>query len=412
LTQDEIFKAITGSVLKDLTDHVNLASQGWKKSGLPRAIQLLASLFRQVQNVSAEVLAAYGGQNPFSSWHALKHHLAAYVTSLGHSDDPAILWKATPSKLAATGRAVIVEYDTPNGSASLSQPPQAGPVASSIDPDNIKRDCFAGCFLIFEADQTLLQQTLSGKLTEQVITVAGTTTPLNCPRTLNCPRIVFMQAVVVEFFSKKQQGARRHKSNRETLDEVSAGFVSHVFPRQKQFSDNRKHVGISAKILDKLMSRTDIDSYDSLWEEVSKDPSKAQKPNHAVYILATKNLRPPSELQDAKNIVDAWLPADRMDPTSRELHKIQVEACVNHVNQQALATLVLAEYGIISEQYLDLIKNTRTSLRQLITELRHAVVGSDDWEIKKTRCCAFVASNRLPGNKRIFDFDELLPKPN
>jgi hypothetical protein len=52
-------------------------------------------------------------------------------------------------------------------------------------------------------------------------------------------------------------------------------------------------------------------------------------------------------------------------PSSRALHNIQVEACVDHSNQQALATLVLAGYGIISEPYLDLIKNTRTTLRQL-----------------------------------------------
>jgi hypothetical protein len=174
-----------------------------------------------------------------------------------------------------------------------------------------------------------------------------------------------MQAVVVEFFIKKQKGAQHYKSNHQTLVEVSAGFVSHVFPQQKQFSDNRKHVGILARRMAGLVLRTDIDSYDSLWEEVSKDPSKSKSLNHEIYILATKNLRPPSELQHAKNIVDAWLPPDRMDPSSRALHNIQVEACVDHSNQQALATLVLAGYGIISEPYLDLIKNTRTTLRQL-----------------------------------------------
>jgi hypothetical protein len=356
LPQDEIFKAITGCVLEDLTDNVgNLKTQGWKKSGLPRAIQNLASLFRQVQHVSTEVLAAYGGHNPFSSWHALKHHLAAYVTSLGTKRDPAILWKATPSKLVATGRAVFVEYDTQNGNASLSQPPQAGPVA--IDPDNLKRDCFAGCFLIFASHPTKLEETLTKKLSRFTVDPI-TSLP-------SCARIVLMQAVVVEFFIKKQKGAQHYKSNHQTLVEVSAGFVSHVFPQQKQFSDNRKHVGILARRMAGLVLRTDIDSYDSLWEEVSKDPSKSKSLNHEIYILATKNLRPPSELQHAKNIVDAWLPPDRMDPSSRALHNIQVEACVDHSNQQALATLVLAGYGIISEPYLDLIKNTRTTLRQL-----------------------------------------------
>jgi hypothetical protein len=406
LSQDEISKVMTGSILNDLTDNVNLHKQGWSKSGLPRAIQILASLFRQVQDVSTEVLAAYGDQNPFSTWHALKHHLAAYVTSLGCSEDPAILWKATPSKLHATGRAVIVEYDTPNGSASLSQPPQAGPVARNINPDSIKKDSFAGCFLIFECHPTFtLHQTLTGKLAEQDITDAEITT------LLNCGRIVFMQAVVVEFFSKKQQGVQELKSSRDTLGEVSAGFVSHVFPLPKQFSENRKQVGFSMRKLDGLMLRTDIDSYDSLWNEVSKDTSQSKQPNHEIYIRATKNLRPPSELQHAQNIVEAWLPTERMDPTSRALHNIQVEACDSYPNQQALATLVLAGYGIISEEYLTLIKNTRASLRQLITELRQAVLGSDDWRIKQSRCHTFVKNNRLPGNKnRFFDFDELLPK--
>jgi hypothetical protein len=405
LSQDEIFTVITGSMLKDLTDIVNLASQGWKKSGLPRAIQILASLFRQVQHVSTEVLAAYGDQNPFSDWQALKHHLAAYVTSLGHSQDPAILWKATPSKLAATGRAVIVEYDTPNGTASLSQPPQAGPVASNINPDSIKRDCFAAFFLIFNMCPTLtLQQTLTRKLAEQGITDAETAKPLNCGR------IMFMQAVVVEFFSQKQQGVPRYTSSRQTLGEVSVGFLSHVFPRRNPFSENRKHVGIPTKTLDGLMSRTDIDSYDSLWNEVSKDPSKLKHLHHDIYIRATKNLRPPSELERASNITHAWLPTQRMDPTSRALHNIQVEACANYPHQQALATLVLAGYGIISEEYLTLIKNTRASLRQLITELRQAVVGSDDWEVKHERCHTFVNNNRLPGNTRPFDFHK--PKLN
>jgi hypothetical protein len=160
-----------------------------------------------------------------------------------------------------------------------------------------------------------------------------------------------------------------------------------------------------------LVLRTDIDSYDSLWNEVSKDTSQSKQPNHEIYIRATKNLRPPSELQHAQNIVEAWLPTERMDPTSRALHNIQVEACDSYPNQQALATLVLAGYGIISEEYLTLIKNTRASLRQLITELRQAVLGSDDWRIKQSRCHTFVKNNRLPGNKnRFFDFDELLPK--
>jgi hypothetical protein len=407
LSQDEISKVITGSVLNKLSDRVNTDCQGWRKSGLPHAIQLLVSLFGQVPSVSAEVLAAYGDQDPFLSWHALKHHLAAYVTSLGRSEDPAFLWKSMPSKLIATGRAVIVEYDTPNGSASLSQPPQAGPVASSIDPDNIQKDSFAGCFLIFQTDQTLtLQQTLTGKLRERGIPDAGSY------KLLNCARIVLMQAVVVEFFSKKQQGAQQHKSNRETLVEVSAGFISHVFPKPRQFSENRKYVGISAKKLDGLMLRTDIDSYDSLWKEVSEDPSKSTHLNHDIYILATKNLRPPSELQRATNIVDAWLPAERMESKSREMHNIQVEACVNHSDQQALATFVLAGYGIISEQYLAIIENTRTNLRRLITELRQAAVGSDDWKMKQNLCHIFVMNRKLPGNTRAFNFGEPLRKPN
>jgi hypothetical protein len=404
LSQDEICTVITGSMLKDLTDIVNLNNQGWNKSGLPRAIQIIASLFQQVQHVSTEVLAAYGDHNPFSSWHALKHHLAAYVTSLGRREDPAILWKAPPSKLVATGKAVIVIYDTPNGSASLSQPPQAGPIASNIDPDSITRDCFAGCFLIFNTSPTLpLQQTLTGKLAEQGITDAETTT------FLNCGRIMFMQAVVVEFFCQKQQGAQAHKTGCPELGEVSAGFLSHVFPQRKQFVENRKYVAIANKTLNRLMLRTDIDSYDSLWNEVSKVKSNWPL-KHDVYIRATKYLLPPSELERASNIRDAWLPTARMDPTSRALHKIQVEACANYPQQQALATLVLAGYGIISEEYLTLIKNTRASLRQLITELRQAVVGSEDWKIKQNRCHTFVENNRLPGTTRPFDFDEPKPK--
>jgi hypothetical protein len=386
---------------------VNLTSQGWNKSGLPRAIQLIASLFRQVPNVSTEVLAAYGDQNPFSSWHPLKHHLAAYVTSLGCSEDgikdPAILWKSVPSKLVATGRAVLAEYDTQGGARSLSQPPQAGPVASSIDPDNIKRDSFCACFLIFGAKQTkhtrALQAILNRKLGVQGIPANADPTELH-----QCSRIVFMQAVVVEFFINKQQGAKPQKSNYQTLKEVSAGFVSHVFPKKRQFVCNRKHVGISAQTLERLW-KSDIDSYDSLWNEVSKEDSPSSVVNHNIYILATKNLRPPSELKDAKNIVHAWLPPDRMDPQSRALHNIQVDACVNHSNQQALATFVLAGYGIISEQYLGIIENTRTTLRQLITDLRQAVVGSDDWKIKLERCSTFVEDNRLPGHNRSFNFN-------
>jgi hypothetical protein len=399
LSLDEIFKVITGCVVNNLTDSVNLKSQGWKRSGLPLAIQILARLFQKVDNVSPEVLDAYGDQNPFSSWHALKHHLAAYVTSLGGSEDPAILWRAMPSKLVATGMAVIVEYDTLNGSASLSQPPQAEPVASSMAPDIMKRDSFAGCFLIF-CHPTAFLQTLTGKLEEQGITVDATT------KLHNCARIVLMQAVVVEFFINKKKQLRHVKTKRsshKTLVAVSAGFVGHVFPLQKQLVENRKNLGLSSTRLDKVMWKDAIDSYDSLWNEVSKDPGLTSL-HHELYILATKNLRPPSELERAETIVDAWLPEDRMDSTSKALHEIQVDACLNYSNQQALATVVLAGYGIISEQYLDLIKNTRTTLRQLITQLRQAVVGSDDWNKKKLDCQAFVENNELPGNKRKFDF--------
>jgi hypothetical protein len=381
-----------------LTDNVNLTSQGWNKSGLPRAIQLIASLFRQVTNVSTEVLAANGSRNPFSSWLALKHHLAAHVISLGTKEDPAILWKSVPSKLVATGRAVLAEYDTQGGARSLSRPLQAGHDVAMIDPDKIKRDCFAGCFLIFSVknqDLTPLKTLLTSKLEEQGI-------PNVVPTELHhCSRIVCMQAVVVEFLINKQQGSKQQKSNYQTLIEVSAGFVSHIFPRKGQFANQRKQVGISAETLGRLW-KSDIDSYDSLWDELSMDSSLICI---NIYILATKNLRPPSELKDAKNIVDAWLPPDRMDPQSRALHNIQVEACVNHSNQQALATLVLAGYGIISEQYLGIIENTRTTLRQLITDLRQAVVGSDEWKINKKRCSTFVENKRLPGNKKSFNFD-------
>jgi hypothetical protein len=356
-------------------------------------------LFRQVTNVSTEVLAANGGRNPFSSWFALKHHLAAHVISLGTKEDPAILWKSTPSKLVATGRAVLAEYDTQAGASSLSRPLQAGHDVAMIDPDKIKRDCFAGCFLIFSVknqDLTPLKTLLTSKLGEHGITNAVPT------ELHHCARIVFMQAVVVEFLiNNKQQGSKQQKSNYQTLNEVSAGFVSHIFPKRGQFANQRKQVGISAETLERLWKR-DIDSYESLWSELSKD-SLLICPN--IYILATKNLRPPSELKDAKNIVDAWLPPDRMDPQSRALHNIQVEACVNHSNQQALATLVLAGYGIISQQYLGIIENTRTTLRQLITDLRQAVVGSDEWRKNKKSCSTFVENKRLPGNKKSFNFD-------
>jgi hypothetical protein len=399
LSQDDIFRVITGCVLKDLNDNVgNLNKQGWSKSGLPRAIQVLASLFRQVQDVSTEVLAAYGHQNPFSSWHALKHHLAAYVTSLGTREDPAILWKAMPSKLHATGRAVFVEYDTLNGSFSLSQAPQASPVA--IDPDKIRKDAFAGCFLIFSNNnQPLTVQTLKDRLIEQGIPSIDPITVLS-----SCAKIVLMQAVVVEFFTKKQRGAIKLHSNYDALKDVSAGFIACVFPQKQQFTENRRKVGISATKLDGLL-KTDIDSYEGLWNEMSRG-SQLTRVEHHIYTLATQNLRPASELQHDMNITHAWLPTERMDPTSRALHNIQVDACVIHSDQRALATLVLAGFGIISEPYLDLINNTRTTLRQLITDLRQAEVRTDDWNRKKGICINFVSDNALPGNSRLFDFDE------
>jgi hypothetical protein len=101
--------------------------------------------------------------------------------------------------------------------------------------------------------------------------------------------------------------------------------------------------------------------------------------------------------------MDAWLPPNRMGATSSALHKIQGDACcVNHSN---IATLVVAGYGIISQQYLDLIKNRRAKLRQLITELRQAVVGSDDWIVRKKICDDYVMENKLPGSSRMFNFE-------
>ena len=369
------------------------------------------TLFRRVVGVSEEVLAAHGGENPFSSMRALKHHLAYCVGSLGTNEDPAFLWHATPSKLIATGKTRIIKYDTQIGEASLAQPLQQGQeTANHVGQCVCRKDAFVDCFLTLYGNSLVdgLLQSLSLELQKKDHVVPDQTL---LPPCFKCANIVLMRGYVFQFF--KNQGSTSGCSL-GGLETETAEFSLNVWPslakRKTYLQEHRKHFRINTVAWIKLRSETTINTYDALWERFkiimqnNKDPDEElEREQLHIYRLATRTLRPPSELKNAANIMEASLPLDQMEPCDKAMHAIQEQA-VDEDNH-ALATMVLATTGAFSDAYLNHIKCLRAQLNAL-TENVHTAEPTPTSAAEKAavaEAVAFVSRYRL-GSKQAFDF--------
>ncbi|CAJ1947430.1 unnamed protein product [Cylindrotheca closterium] len=334
-------------------------SPDWAKAGYSFLLRFIKTLFDKLSD-PAEVTSSYYGQNPFATWFAFKHYLAAAVANVPQATchNQPFLWNTMPSKLEASWTMRIVEYNVQAGLVSVrnSQLPQAR--SSSEDADQPKRDKFVATFLNVQ----------TGYYTEELARVLPPDVSNSVPACHNVTHIFLLQAAI--FWICKNQGGDA-KCDKDIIAQI--GFAPSVWVKKESKKSMDKlfttHLDIPLRLIDgHLMDGQANWDYSQLYVKLkslgSKDKLKPDLFDHAI-----KQLKPPKDICNprVRSLSDAWIHLGDMDAVSSNLLDIQQRAL--QVKQYGVALSVYSCYGIASMELFRYI----VGLRELVASHTRAI---------------------------------------
>jgi hypothetical protein len=422
---DDIFKAITGCDKDFVIGETIAEKQGWKNSGVQRLLLVLQELFAKVPHPPQDVLETFGNRNPFGlhdleNAKVFKHYVAATVQSL--SESSVVVWYAPPAKLSYTPASIEEEtnetretmtkcrpvmYDVCNNRAQLSH--QSGLVPPRLDLDAIIKDAFVNVFVTLADPYTY--RSMHQELESQILSMEGL--PKECYHTFqdtfrNLPdhppspaKIIFLQACLVGFFKYRGRGKSAWKLLFSNLDQLSNGFISHIYPQRDRLSGFQRKLVLSTKILDSLNDPRLLGL--TTYQDLKCDVEQWFHPKFAsphLFNLAITMLRESPAIDQSSTILDNWKTAEELDPLQRHLHRIQT-TCMSgsRPTREDLtkATIIASFFGILCPDYIKFIKRIRNRLREKIKSYNLAE-GHDEKEQLNLACHSFVDSHCLHGH--------------
>ena len=334
--------------LSDITVPGRPVPSDWAKAGYSFLLRFIKTLLEKLSD-PPEVTSSFYGRNPFATWSAFKHYLAAAVATVpqatGHNQ--IFLWHTMPSKLTASWTMQNVEYNVQAGLLSLrnSQLPQTK--SSSEDADQPKRDEFAATFLHVRTDYRI-------ELARELTILETSNSVPNCH---NVVHTFLLQAAI--FWICKNQGSDA-KCDKDVISQI--GFAPFVWIKKSKKSMAKlftTHLHIPLKDINgQLMKGKGNWDYLQLYTKLESLGTKG-KLKRELFDHAIRQLKPPGDVcnPSVRSLSDAWIHLEDMDAVSSSLIGIQQRALGE--KRYGVALVVYSCYGIASAELFLYIEGLR-----------------------------------------------------
>ena len=349
-------------------------------------------------NTPSEVLQFYGDKDPFEDLTFFKHYLASAAASFAEEREPAVLWHSQPSRLRShkNSKCRRVVYNSENAFAAL--------ISGQVEPDSVHintptvivKDSFASSFLqldprpsdYVESVKRNLEESIPGELRREYNEAMMQGNPDN-----NVHSIIIVQVLVVTFFYLKRMGITLHKAQALPLDGICDRILKDIFAKtssldeymKKRLRIKKNGVKASINIERQFETREDLASF--MNSEWNVDILLARK--------ALVSLKPPDCLRGSCYLQDALIATEDMSPLQHFLHRCQKDAPQRATRDYITrAAIIATNFGIVSSEYLIVLKRIRLELTRLSRDLHQEPESVE----KQNACLNFVKQVSISGN--------------
>jgi hypothetical protein len=374
---------------------------------------VLSELCKKITVVSSDVMEEFNG-NPFHNLKVFQHFLAAKVASLGdtdgHANDPTFLFHTEYSQLrmrpSSSASCIIVNYSSGIARQNLKSPPQKKQDVTPV----IARNCFFGAFLHIKNKQKFLG-TINACIDECMGHNASNfkkqyKDQMAMGQKVQTNHIILLQAYILFFYRNK--GTPLCPSHGVDLSLYSE-LVEVIFPSNSNIKDANKKIGF--RLDEYRMSLTKLTEAPDLTSLKVKIKEWHWGVSDELVDVATRFLKPPSQLSTSPHHEEAWVQPAATDEVFHTLAKIQEEkAGIGFADvtkgDVAIASAICSMTGFLSGPFITLIKDMKAEFNATIKDYHDEVTksGGEFSQHGNKKCQAFVARFWLPKNNMRFNF--------